>query len=59
METNCPTVTISDAISDAIASEIVKVLHLGFFVAAPLSGPKKVEKHNQTPFWTQIRDLYP
>ena len=46
-------------VTPKVSSEIVKVLHLSFFVAAPLSGPKKVKKNNQTLFWTQIRVLYP
>ena len=42
-----------------ISSEIVTVGQLVSIVAAPLSGPRKVEKCNQTLNFCQISDLFP
>ena len=44
---------------ESITSEIVTVGQLVSIVAAPLSGPRKVQKIIQTVHWIQIRGFYP
>ena len=68
METNCPTVTISDGTIFSILKFFWCFLPCGDFegqeskgatVAAPLSDPRKVQKIIQTVHWIQIRGFYP
>ena len=46
-------------VTPKVSSEIVTVGQLVSIVAAPLSGPRKVEKCNQTLNFCQISDLFP
>ena len=45
-------------VDGAVSSEIVTVGQLVSIVAAPLNGPRKVEKCNQTLNFCQISDLF-